>query len=132
MDPLSICDGKALSGKKFQYLFFVKLKFQIVSAFETLVSTEETFVSSVETFVSLVETFVSTANTSVSTADTSVSTANTFVSTADIFVSKLENKKGFLFLFLYKFSEVFLYKKYIVLYNIIATEIREKWSMPWL
>ena len=65
----------------------MKLKFQIVSAFETLVSTEETFVSSVETFVSSVETFVSTANTL-------VSTAGIFVSTADILVSTEENKKG--------------------------------------
>ena len=87
MDPLSICDGKALSGKKFQYLFFVKLKFQTVPSFETKVSSDETFVSSVETFVSTAETFVSTANTL-------VSTAAIFVSTADILVSTEENKKG--------------------------------------
>ena len=66
MDPLSICDGKASTGKKFQNLFFVKLKFQTVPAFETFVSTAETFVS----------------------------TANTLVSTAGILVSTEENKKG--------------------------------------
>ena len=66
MDPFSICDGKALSGKKFQYLFFVKLKFQTVPSFETKVSSDETFVS----------------------------TAGIFVSTADILVSTEENKKG--------------------------------------
>lgn len=80
MDPLSICDGKASTGKKFQNLFFVKLKFQTVLAFETKVSSVETFVSSVETFVSTAETFVSTANT--------------LVSTAGILVSTEENKKG--------------------------------------
>ena len=73
MDPLSICDGKASTGKKFQNLFFVKLKFQTVPAFETKVSSDETFVSSVETIVS---------------------TANTLVSTAGILVSTEENKKG--------------------------------------
>ena len=80
MDPLSICDGKASTGKKFQNLFFVKLKFQTVPSFETKVSSDETFVSSVETFVS--------------TANTLVSTAGIFVSTADILVSTEENKKG--------------------------------------
>ncbi len=80
MDPLSICDGKVSTGKKFQNLFFVKLKFQTVPSFETKVSSDETFVSSVETFVS--------------TANTLVSTAGIFVSTADILVSTEENKKG--------------------------------------
>ena len=80
MDPLSICDGKASTGKKFQNLFFVKLKFQTVPSFETKVSSDETFVSKEGTFVS--------------TANTLVSTAGIFVSTADILVSTEENKKG--------------------------------------
>ena len=50
--------GKLWLVKKFQQIFFEKLKFQTAPAFETLVSSDETFVSLRETKISTTDTFV--------------------------------------------------------------------------